>query len=335
MHIAQRVSLALIFIFEQKGFEGVNYIDNLGGAEVEGKAHAAFMTLGEILDDIGILESKSKACSPSRKMLFLGILIDTENMTVSIDQSRLDEVKKLLNDWHNKTNASLKETQSLVGVLSFCATCIREGRLFFSRILNFLKTIPKLGRKIIPNSVKSDINWWSSFMADYNGVTVIPTETWTQPDEIFSSDACLTGGGAWTSSEYMHFEFPDDIIQSGKFINQFELYSVMIAIRTWKGKFVKKNILIYCDNETTVQILQSGKTACEFSQCCLREIRFHSAKHNFRLRAVHLAGEINQWSDALSRWHIHPKYSQLFLSETAHLHMKEVIPDNLELLEFW
>ena len=334
-YIAQRVSSALIFAFQQKRFDAVNYIDDLGGAEVEGKANSAFETLGKILADIGILESKSKACSPAKQMLFLGILIDTENMTVSIDQSRLDQVKSLLDVWENKSEASLKETQSLVGVLSFCATCVREGRLFFSRILNFLKTLPKLGRKTIPNSVKLDVQWWSRFMTEYNGVTVIPSEVWTQPDEIFSSDACLTGGGAWTSTEYMHFVFPDSILKTGKYINQFELYSVLIALRTWKEQFENKNILIYCDNEPTVQILQSGRTACDFSQCCLREIRFHSAKHNFRLRAVHLAGEINRWSDALSRWHIHPKFSQLFLSETAHLSMKEVIPTNLELIEFW
>ena len=90
-------------------------------------------------------------------------------------------------------------------------------------------------------------------------------------------------GGGWNSEHYFHFRFPQSILQQGKHINQFELYTVMIATQLWAPSFAGMNILKYCDNETTVQVLQTGDSNSEFSQCCLHEIRYHAAKFNFRI----------------------------------------------------
>ena len=108
----------------------------------------------------------------------------------------------------------------------------------------------------------------------------------------------------------MHFEIPDTIKVQGKYINQFELYAVLIAVREWKEQIKNLNVLLYCDNQTTVQVLQSGKVSCPFMQKCLREIRFHSAKFNFRVRAVYLNTSDNTLADCLSRWHLASNYSK-------------------------
>ena len=67
------------------------------------------------------------------------------------------------------------------------------------------------------------------------------------------------------------------IIKEGKHINQFELYAILIATREWAPQFSNMNVLIYCDNQTSVQVLHTGRVDCTFMQKCLREIRFHSA----------------------------------------------------------
>ena len=68
-------------------------------------------------------------------------------MTISIDPKKLQEIKKELNKWKTKKSATLRETQSLVGKLNFAATTVHAGRLFFSRVLNFLRTIPAKGNE--------------------------------------------------------------------------------------------------------------------------------------------------------------------------------------------
>ena len=84
-YIAQRVSSIIPFIMQQRGYSAVNYIDDLGGVDSASKAELAFEELGNILAEIGILESVQKATPPSTKMVFLGILLDSESQTLSID----------------------------------------------------------------------------------------------------------------------------------------------------------------------------------------------------------------------------------------------------------
>ena len=65
-------------------------------------------------------------------------------MTMEVTPERLDEIKKD-GELAGEKSASFKEIQSLVGKLSFAATMVRAGHLFFSRILQLLKTVIKSG----------------------------------------------------------------------------------------------------------------------------------------------------------------------------------------------
>ena len=222
-----------------------------------------------------------------------------------------------------------------MGVLSFAASCVREGRLFFSRLLSLLKSAGKSKRIPVSHDAKKDIAWWNVFVQDYNGVSLIPSNCWSAPDKILSTDSCLSGGGAVSQTHFMHFELPASIIMEGKYINQFEMYVVLIAIRNWKESLSGQNVLLYCDNQTTIIALQSGRVSCPFMQKCLREIRFHSAKLNFRVRAVYLASADNCLADSLSRWHLSPKYKDIFMQENKRLRLKEAVVSNFEIKELW
>ena len=334
-YIAQRVSSMITYIMQQRGYSSVNYIDDLGGAETPIKAMQAFNELGKILKEIGILESEAKATPPATSMVFLGIKLDSINQTVSIDCERVQQIKDLTCQWMTKKTTSVKELQSLIGVLSFAASCVREGRLFFSRLLGLLKSFGTKKHIAVSDEAKKDIAWWNCFVQDYNGISVIPNNNWSAPDKVLSTDSCLSGGGAVSQNNFIHFELPAFVVEEGKYINQFEMYVVLIAIRTWKNYLTNQNILVYCDNQTTVTALQSGRVSCPFMQKCLREIRFHSAKLNFRVRAVYLTSADNRLADSLSRWHLSPKYKNIFLQENKQLRLTETVVSDFEIKEFW
>ena len=266
-YIAQRVSSMIPHIMKQRGYSAVNYIDDLGGVDTPDKASLAFDELGKILSEISILELVNKATPPSMKMLFLGIQLDSVSQTLSIDMARVSEIKFTVHQWRNKQSASLHDLQCLVGMLSFAATCVQEGHLFFSRILTILKDAYHTKSAImITCEMQKDLAWWETFLIDYNGISCIPDNIWSRPDEIFSSDSCLSRCGACSSTNYFHFELPDSIIRQGQYINQFELYVILIAVREWAPMFSNKNILIYCDNQTSVQVLRHGRVNCTFMQ---------------------------------------------------------------------
>ena len=221
-YIAQRLSSMIPYIMKQRDYSAVNYINDLGGVDTPEKALSAFEELRKILSEIGILESVGKATPPSTKMIFLGIQLDSVYQTLSINVSRVQDIKNTVHTWRYKQYASLHELQYLVGLLSFAATCVWEGRLFFLRILTVLKDAYKFKHDVIIHSeMKKDLAWWETFLSEYNGISCIPDNVWSRPDEIFSTDSCLSGCGACSSTHFFHFELPDSIIQQGCYINQF------------------------------------------------------------------------------------------------------------------
>ena len=75
---------SIIFVFRSYGYDNVNYLDDLGGAEEEDSAEEAFQTLGWILSSLKIEESQSKATVPGFLVVFLRILFNLINMTLEI-----------------------------------------------------------------------------------------------------------------------------------------------------------------------------------------------------------------------------------------------------------
>ena len=80
------------------------------------------------------------------------------------------EIKNEMAKWENKHSASIKEIQSKKGKLSFASSTVKAGRLFFSRIIEFMNLIPKSGKRRIPCTVKKDIRWWENFVDKYHSM---------------------------------------------------------------------------------------------------------------------------------------------------------------------
>ena len=193
-NICQRVKNAVAFIMFQVGIAVLNYLDELTGVEKKETAEFAYQCLGEVLHRCGLEESVDKVSPPSQIMVFLGALFNSITMTVEVTPERLIEIKELVETWLSKETATLKELQSVVGKLNFVAACVRPGRIFISRLLNWLREIHgKDTRKLkIPAEVKKDFKWWSRFLVSYNGISIMVYDDWSCPDNFFSTDAKLT-----------------------------------------------------------------------------------------------------------------------------------------------
>ena len=83
-YICQKITDALIFIYQKNGFSGINYLDDLAGAEKWSQAYAVYQALGDLFRNLGIWESANKACPPDVVMVFLGILADTVKLILQI-----------------------------------------------------------------------------------------------------------------------------------------------------------------------------------------------------------------------------------------------------------
>ena len=140
-------------------------------------------------------------------------------------------------------------------------------------------------------------------MESFDGISIMPPVRWNSLDEIISSDACLKSCGGWSNGEAFHTKFLEWLTKMKDVsINELELITFVVALKLWVRQIKNKNVLAYCDNEVSVEIINSGRARNKFSQSCLREICFITAKSNAVLKLVHLAGNLNRISDCLLRF---------------------------------
>ena len=299
----QRITNAVRHIMRSKGFGLVAYLDDMGSAEVWEHAQDCFIALKETLRSMGAVEAEHKSVSPSTKMIFLGVLFDTEKLTLEVSRERVDECMNMLDEWLDKREVRRKEIESLVGKLAFMAACVRPGRLFMSRVLEFLRGLPKVGKVEVPNSVRRDLLWWKVFLLQYNGVSMMPWQKWSAPDEVVATDACLQGCGAWFHShqEFFHAQFPESVTSRNLSINALELLTVVVAAKVW-GK-LWRGLRIVTHNS--------------FLQGCIRELELVAARCEFEIRVVHIKGLDNHIPDVLSCWEAGGEQRQRFSELTA------------------
>ena len=224
----------------------------------------------------------------------------------------------------------MRDVQVLAGKLQFVSQCVKPGRLFISRILDFLRDFNGLkprAKLAIPQEVRKDLFWWARFMEQYNGVSCVPESDWSQPDLVFATDACPVGGGGVCGDQYFHVAFPEPVVNAAGHINSLELLTIVLALKLWGSSLVGKKVLIFCDNSASVLALNSGKVQDPFMRQCLREIVYLCAIFQCEINAVHIAGVDNRLPDLLSRWEIHPKFREQFFKLTEHLSMSERVVD--------
>lgn len=81
------------------------------------------------------------------------------------------------------------------------------GRLYLIRILDTLRSLQRNHHRVkLSAEFRKDIRWWMRFINVFNGVSLIPTQLWSAPDRIFSTDARLTGCGGMSSEQVHRFK---------------------------------------------------------------------------------------------------------------------------------
>ena len=317
-YICQRVTDMLMYIYSLQGFEGINYLDDLGGAETALRAEEAYTALGRVISSAGALEAPHKATPPTPRMVFLGTLVDAEKQRIEVMPERLLELQLELQHWLTVELVTIKQVQSLVGKLSFCSVAIRLGRIFFSHMLNFLRE--NFGNKSflpVTQEFRDDVKWWSINIAQFNGVSMIPPPVWIGPNILFSTDASLTGMGGWSDGQFFSTPIPVYFTHHLKLhINQLEAIAVMIGFKLWAYKACTKRFLIQCDNMATVTILNTGRTQDQLMQKILREICYICALNDCQFRAVHIPTNQNRISDSLSRFYVNKYFKVKFYKLT-------------------
>ena len=271
------------------------------GAEVRDKIWQAYQALSTILERLGVDTSEDKIVPPTTRLEFLGITFDSETMTMEISQEKLQERKMELHTWLYKATARRREVESLVGKLQFMAKCVKPGRVFLARLIQWISKMDKRFQYTIPLEARKDIVWWARCIQEYNGISLLWLAKEPGMDTLLQTDACPKGYGGISGQEYFRGRFPKEL--QSKNIAILEMWAVMVALKIWAPQLRGKYFWIHMDNEAVASVLNTGRAREQELQNALREIALIAVENQFVLKARHIAGVDNRIPDWLSRWH--------------------------------
>ena len=112
----EKVTDSIQFIITKNGFSDLyNYVDDLLYCGLPSNIYKSFAFLSDLLHQLGLKINPKKLIEPSTSVVCFGILINTEDRTMSIPPDKLQEIIQSCHEWHTKWFCSKIQLQSLLG----------------------------------------------------------------------------------------------------------------------------------------------------------------------------------------------------------------------------
>ena len=87
----------------------------------------------------------------------------------------------------------------------------------------------------------------------------------------------------------------------GPSIEYLELFEVTVGVIKWIHRFANQQVALFCDNRSVVDMINGTASKCKNCMVLLRIVVLQGLIHNVKITAKHVSGNLNYFSDALSR----------------------------------
>lgn len=299
--IFNRLTQAVRVIMACKGYSNiVVYLDDFFiVARTYRQCVATLNELLRLLRLLGFQINYNKIEGPKHELVFLGITINSINMTFSIPKPKLKEIETIMQSFLVSKKVTKRAIQSLAGKLNWITQCIYGGRFHMRRLIDRSNTLRKpWHRTLVTKDMKLDLIWWLDFMHIFNGTMPIVD---CRPATPITIDACKIAAGAFYQGDFVYTPWSPNIATLP--INYLEVLALEPAVRRWAPALTNKKVFVHCDNIAACSIINKGSSRNSVVMDSLRRVFWLSAVFNFRLKAVYYRGESNFLADSVSRLH--------------------------------
>ena len=299
--IFHRITQSVRRMMSRRGFTVVVYLDDfLVVAPTLAECKLAYDTLCTLLMDLGFELSSNKLVPPCQQLTFLGILIDTVSLRLSLPSNKLDLLQSEIKAFMLKKRASKRQLQQLAGRLNWACKVVFGGRTFLRRVLNLMNTLATPASQCrLTLEFYRDMAWWNEFLETFNGECDF---TDSRPVTDIYTDACEFGIGAVFHNDWFYSNLLVDLPEFAFLhINFKETLCIIIALLHWAPSLRNKKIIIHSDNTTAVSIINKGTAKNSLIMAYIRQLFWCSATYNFRIQAIHIPGHCNVLADHASR----------------------------------
>ena len=262
----------------------------------------------KLLQDLGfVIHPEKSVLIPTQKLTFLGFVIDTRCMTVTLTQEKKEKIVKMGKGLLERPHITIRMVSSFIGNLTASMEADPYGRLYYTN-LEWVKTMSLKSHRFDFDAVCNlnkkaieEIKWWVENVEN----SYIRIRDTPEIDMTIHTDASKENGGGWGASDGKHadingrWSFPEQKLH----INILELMAINLAIKAYIPLYESCNhIRIMSDNTTAIAYInKQGGTHCMTMNAIAVEIWEFCISRGVHLSAAHIPGIHNTLADVASR----------------------------------
>lgn len=297
--------------------------DFLFSAKTESKCRTDLSNFLHLCSYLGVPIAQEKTVGPSQVIQFAGITLDSVRQEARLPEDKLQKCSVLLESFYKRRKVTLRELQSLLGLLNFTCSVIVPGRPFLRRMIDLTVGVRRAHHRIrLSKGTKHDITVWLNFLSTFNGRSFFHHDTWKTSSfiELYTDVAGSKGYGAILGQHWFFGPFPETW-QSFN-ITFLELFLIALAACLWSRHMSNRCIVFVTDNAALVSIINQQTSKHKLVMILIRGLVLTSLHYNIIFRARHIPGLNNK---CLSRLQI-ARFKEL--SPKAE-DLPTVVPENL------
>lgn len=208
-----------------------------------------------LLESLGFIINKEKSCLlPNQCCKYLGFMLNSESMSLSLPCQKVNNLKKTLQSFINRNDCKIREFAQLLGLLNSTCPAIKYGPLY-TKLLEREKFLALRSNNDnydatmkIPQKLNAEFNWWLSQL----GTTNNPIRQQDYEMELFT-DASRSGWGAVSNQDKVSGIWT--LEEQKCHINQLELKAALFGLKCLACHLENCEILIRIDNTTAISYI--------------------------------------------------------------------------------
>ena len=290
-------------LLRQLGIRIVIYLDDMmimSRTQEVAKYHA--MTAVNLLENLGFtINYQKSALVPTTSIEFLGFLVDSTTLTLSLPKEKIKKAKKACQSILDNPLPSIHQLSQLLGYLTSTIQAVFPAPIHFrylqidkNKALNACQDYSATLQ--LSQNAKEELVWWRDNLEAWNGKALVSGE----PDLIIETDAsrkgwgasCMgqTTGGRWSLQEqHLH-------------INCLELLAGAFALKAFTKDKAQMRVRLLMDNTSAAHYINKmGGTKSLVLASLAKDLWEWCLDRQIVLEAQHIPGILNVEADRESR----------------------------------
>ena len=301
-----RLTQSVVHIMTSLGYDGVTVL--LDDFHIVGdsynECYVKMSVLMSVLRRLGFWINYSKIQMPSRRVKYLGVILDSDKMVSELPFDKVQELTADLNSVYGSKKVTRKQLERLCGKVNWASRVIIGGRFHVRRrrILNVMNSLSKpWHRTRVTQEMRADIEFWLEYLPRFNGVCEIESVSNARSQvTVFVDSSSRASGGVTEGGEFFYHPWSPSELAQLSHINFKECASFLVAARHWGSQWRGKRVHFMSDNIAACGMLRKGRTGDTGTMSSLRELFWLSVEHDFKMSVSNVPGA-SQLADPASR----------------------------------